>query len=461
MKDYQEYMDRQHIDSRLHEKLLSLPAQKRPRRAWQPWAVLAACFALVLGLSLGSLETAQMPRDGSNSPLLESDTTQFVVQGSGEAEKYMLPSVPYVAYPQSTDIMTQSKIALPEGAFSRTLTKADVQKLFWGPEGKPEQLHPKADTGDLPWMLFWDGYTVNGNVLYNGGGKMLWLNLFGEHPDNGSFHLQLAPGMLPPSCVAYGDVGTTEVFGVPVSGWSQVYDRDADGTEDRICISQFMAGDVGVRFENTGSPFRYGDEQDPAFFNSLLVCHALAGDTGLYLEHLLCAEDVPEWRSAEFERLAQARQEVDFAPYLPTVNMEGYPEFEGRLTYQQGNEHVLWVRWSRGYDDVHITVTLPEGERIRTTVDAGQPAAYDTRLYTKPWADSVPEEYRESFYSPDFHARDMTPDIIEARGTGKDTGGTAYRFGVLHENGVLVKYSCDGLTAQQVWQLVEQTLEKR
>lgn len=466
MTAYQDYMDRQQISDRLHQQLLELPKQGRGHSRWQPWAALAACFTLVLGLGLGlwTMEGEPAPPDGSYSYLLELDATEFLVQGSGGTEQLMLPFVPWVGFPQTTNIMTQSKtrIALPEGAFSRPLTKEDVQKIFWGPEGKPESAEPGTDTGDLPWMLFWDGYTVKGNALYDGSGQLLWLNLFGEHPGGGSFHLQLAPGDLPPTCVRYEDMGVTDVFGVPVSGWSLIYDRDGDGEEECVCTSQFMAGDVGVRFENTDSPFQYDNDKrsGAAFLNSLLVRHALAKDTGLYLTHLMQTEDVPAWRSAEFNNLAQARQEADFAHYLPRQEVAGYHEFYGRLTYQEGNEHVLWVRWSRGYDDVEVQVQLPEGDAVHQTVDAGIPASYDTRLYSKPWGDSVPEEYRDSFYSPDFHARDMSLEIIEARGTDKDTGGTAYRFGVLHENGVLVKYSCSGLTAAQVWQLVEPTLEK-
>ena len=129
------------------------------------------------------------------------------------------------------------------------------------------------------------------------------------------------------------------------------------------------------------------------------------------------------------------------------------------MTYQEGHEHVLWVRWSRGYDDVSISVYRPEGEPWwGETVDAANPASYDTRLYTIPWADSVPQEYRENFYSPDFRAEDMSLDIVRARGTAKDTGGMAYRFGVIHPGNILVKYDCSLLTAEEVWALVEATL---
>lgn len=198
--------------------------------------------------------------------------------------------------------------------------------------------------------------------------------------------------------------------------------------------------------------------EDP-LISSLLIRMA-TGEPGLTLEHLLTYEDIPAWRSEEFANLAAARGEEAFAPYLPQEELSGYPEFYGRLNYQEGETNTLFVRWSRGYDDVEIDVILPEGDWVcpYTPVDADNPASYDTRLYAIPWCDNVPQEYQEDFYAPTFRAEDMSLEIVEARGTQKDTGGVSYRFRVLHANGVLVSYFCDGLTAGQVWALVEPTL---
>src|SRR5699024_4606407 len=113
------------------------------------------------------------------------------------------------------------------------------------------------------------------------------------------------------------------------------------------------------------------------------------------LDHLMTAQEVPQWRSAEFSSLEEARQEAEFAPYLPTEDFSGYDEFAGRLTYQEGNENILHLRWSWGYDDVTIRVELPEGDTAwGNVVDVSAPETYDLRLYPIPWADSVPEEYR-------------------------------------------------------------------
>lgn len=116
--------------------------------------------------------------------------------------------------------------------------------------------------------------------------------------------------------------------------------------------------------------------------------------------------------------------------------------------------------WSRGYDTVEVEVNFLEG--IGTAryepVDIRVPESYDTRLYEIPWCDSVPDEYQLDFYSVTFRAEDMSPEAVAARAVPHDTGGSSFHFNVLHPNGVVVSYSCDGMTAQEVWELVEGTL---
>ena len=105
--------------------------------------------------------------------------------------------------------------------------------------------------GALPWMLFWEGYTLTGRALYDHNGDLLWVDLWGAREETDStFTLTLRPGELPVACGLYSDLETTEVFGVPVTGWS----REENGT--MVCCSEFMAGDVGVRFENLGDVYK-------------------------------------------------------------------------------------------------------------------------------------------------------------------------------------------------------------
>ena len=483
MESYRSYFDRQTVSPEFHEKLLALASQmpasaSRPtgqrRRPWRTWAALATCCALVLGLGLSMATAPASTPSGTGSSAASSgghsapspDTSAggnqgtadfhgFLVEGpeAGDTSAfYALPAINYQNVDGQTAVDGSLSRYLLEGSFSVDLTKAEVQKIFWGPEGKPEG----AD-GDLPWALFWGDYALSGSALYSGQGELLWVTLTGTNTEQGlSFTLILRPGELPLQCGLYSGLVSTDVNGTPVTGWSRTDDLDGDGVGDALCTSEFMAGDVGVRFE-----VRCTAGEDPAdaadLCNTLLVRQALSDDGGMYLDHLLTNMDIPAWREAEFSSLQAARQETAFAPYLPTEDIPGYGEFSSHLSYQEGVRNQLSVHWYRGYDTVSITVSLPEGEAQYHLTAPDRPEEYDLRLYPIPWCDSVPEEYRETVDLPTFRAEDMSLAVVEARGHEKDTGGLTFSFGVLQDSGVLVEYRCDGLTAEQVWALVQGT----
>lgn len=491
MKYYHSYMDRQEIPPELHEKLMNLDGpRKAPRHTRARYAALAACAVLVLGLGvwkgLGAAKPLPAPNSDSRQPAgcthppAETDAADrgglrgFVVHSPAEGDKLMFPMVPAIAY-QDTGSLPEiaASRAFAPGTFMVDLEFGDIQAIFWGPEGKPDSGHPKQEQGDLPWMLFWDGYTIRGTAWYDGQGNLSELTLYGEK-DRAGFTLELRLGAMPFSCLVEPDCGdaVSEFNGVEVTGWSVVYDRDGDGRTDYICGSEFMTeNNIGVRFKNANSPMQaeYGGDKDMELdgsrtFNSLFVRQALTG--GLYLDHLMTNANIPAWRDETFDTLEQARREADFAPYLPTAEPEGYSactgdkDFFARLSYQEGQQNMLFVRWSQGYDNVEVDVQFPEGDWSGAceTVDISLPESYDTRLYGIPWYESVPEKYRAGFYDVTFRAEDMSLAAVEAREAPRDTGGVGFHFNVLHPNGVVVSYSCDGMTAQQVWEMVEGTL---
>lgn len=479
MKNYNSYMERQSISPEAHEALLNLkPGKRRSARPWVRYGALAACAALIIGAGMWRLtsfppdsQTAQnalypgikdcygpgeTPPDTGDHPLAtDKDSTGtadfhgFTVD-SPAAEQYMnFYAMPAIRYPDITnryEVDMALDWAYAQGSFRVELEKEDIQRVFWGSEGKPET----AD-GDLPWALFWDGYTLRGHVWYNPEGKLLNLYLAGEKSGD-SFTLELCPGSMPPTCcidMNQGDV-ISDVFGVSVAGWSKVFGRNND---HYICGSEFMTkSDIGVRFQSGG-----GSLEDTARFNTLFVRQALTEDGGLYLDHLATAEHIPAWRDETFSTLAQARQEADFAPYLPKSDPEGYEEFFGHLTYQEDRENTLHVGWSGHYNSVIINI-YREDTYSYNLVSPDEPELYDLRLYPVPWCDSVPEEYHETVDRPAFRAEDMSLDIVEARWNENDTGGRIYSFDVLHPDGTVVFYRCGGMTAEQVWALVEPTL---
>lgn len=488
MKYYNSYFDRQELSSAAHETLLHLEVRKKASSpVWMRIGALAACTALIVAAGVWKLSPAPAPapaQSGSQITLdnvptaedqpLQTDVSQpgdwetsFVVSNSGMKGKLAFPMIPGIEYPDQTESpdMALSRAYMP-GAFTVDLAKEDIQTIFWGPEGKPQADHPKTEQGDLPWMLFWDGYTIHANALYDGQGQLAELTIFGEK-GRASFELELCPGDLPFTCSVdlSREDQLSEFNGVEVAGWSQVYDRDGDGQDDYICGSEFMTkNDIGVRFVNRNSLMRVEYEQDGSMdlggaqaFNALFVRQALTDGGGLYLDHLMINEAIPAWREETFDTLAQARQEADFAPYLPTAEPSGYGEFYGRLSYQEGAQNMLFVRWNQGYDNVEVAVYRGENHSYNLA-DPARPETYDLRLYPIPWCDSVPQEYWDTVNAPAFRAEDMSLELVEARGREHDTGGMTYSFEVLHPDGTVVSYRCDALSARQVWELVEETL---
>lgn len=474
MKNYSSYMDRQEISPAFHEKLIHLKARKKPARPWLKYGALAACTVLIVGAgvwrlaprphtvpdpgqSAGQFAANYDPLPGEKDVVGPDDL--FVVDSPVDEGPYSLFKIPAIFY---QDITGQPETAADRayyepGSFTVDLTKEDIQAIFWGPEGKPET----AD-GDLPWMLFWDGYTLQGYSRYDSQGQFTELTIWGEK-DQASFTLELRPGGLPFTCCIDMNRGDeiSEFNGVQVTGWSKAFGRDGD---HYICGSEFMTkNDIGVRFTSQNNGKAEDGVDGEAWFNSLFVRQALISDGGLHLDHLMVNENIPAWREESFDTLAQARQEADYAPYLPTGEPEGYSsytgnkEFHGNLSYQEGIRNRLFVRWSRGYDNVEVCV-YRDGYYPYHLVDPNEPEAYDLRLYSIPWCDSVPDEYRETVNDPAFKAEDMSLAIVEARGREHDTGGMTYSFDVLHPDGTLVSYRCDGMTAEAVWALVEETL---
>lgn len=443
MKNYELYMDRQTVSASLHEKLLTLEPPARPSGGWRRWGALAACCALIAGLGLWRLSSRQTP--GREDP-----GTSAIAGQEQPAD-----DVPEITYRRETG-GADADIALPDGSFHREIPAEQLASLF-AREGE--------SLDNVLSALGWTDYDLRGGAIYDGAGQLWLLTVTGRHPDGPEFKLELCPGSLPPTCVVTPAQSTVRVNGVSVSAWYGSWDRDGDGKTEHVCESEFMAGDVGVHYENADAPFaaQYGSA-DGALggaqrLNAMLVGRFLG--QGVDLSEIMTAEDVPAWREESFSSLTQARQEEEFAPYLPTADVPGYGEFYGRLSWQEGSYNDLFVRWSRGYDDVEVAVCrCPEKEY--STVDVDAPEQYDVQRYDIPWSESVPEEYRDTVYAPVFRAEDMSLSVVQARVLDRDDAGegraVSIRFAVLHPDGTLVKYICKGLTAEQVWAMVEPTL---
>ncbi len=479
MNGYRKFMDRQRLPEEAHRRLLALGLEKKHRQRGgrgMTIGALAACAALIVGLGgpallfRGAGPTADVAGPSPAVGISAADDARgFTAAGPGEGDKFMFPAIWGVDYADlSGQAEADASIARSPGSFDVELERDDILKVFWGPEGKPEPEHFKMDTGDFPLFLMeWAGYTIRGVARYDETGALWQLDIYGEKGED-SFTLLAAPGHIPPTCIAQRDAHVTKVVDTDVSAWYRSYDRDGDGEVEHVVTCELLAHGVGVRFENVGSGgTRAGVEEADGLdgakhFNAMVANHLCRRDGALYLDHIAQAQHIPAWAEENFDTLAQAREEAAFAPYLPQEAPGGFGSFTGQRSYQEGNFDRLRVRWSRGYDDVAVTVWLAEDPagypQSEGTVDAAIPESYDWRLYDGPICDTVPEAYQANFYMPTFRAQDMSPEVVRARGAEKDTGGMAYRFRVRHANGTVVEYDCAGVEAEEVWALVADTL---
>ena len=467
MNTYERYMSRQVPSPQLHQVLMELGTAPRavPRRSRRGWYALAACCVLALALwrLVPSLGLARYPGPaGSAGPGVTGAQSAPEQEELTKDYLVMPPEIDYQERTLETDLA--ASIALPDGNYNVALTQADIRSIFV-PQEQADGAPAKGEERDWTQALGWEDYVLTGRATYDGEGQLFWLHIWGEHPCGASFTLTLSPDRLPPACLLEPGRGTSEVGGVAVTAWAQSYDQDGDEAVEHVCGSEFLAGDVGVRFENTDSPFgsEYGGQTDLAaggarMLNALLVGYALEGE-GLCLDGLRTNGDIPAWEERELPSLQAALEEAAFAPYLPQSAPAGYGDFYGRRSYQEGNYDLLWVRWSRGYDDVEVLVRFPEDGVLPETVDPEDRQEYDLSLYSIPWSESVPEEYRERVSFPVFRAEDLSLAVVEARGQEKDTGGLSFDFEVLFPSGVTVEYRCDGLTAQAVWAMVRAAVE--
>ena len=455
MNHYRTYMDRQQVSPGLHARLLALNRAPARRPGWARPAALSACCALILGAALwqpaspgeapGPLQTVPADPSPSGGGQAGPDFHGFLVEGDSPEGAQMFFAVPAIGYPLLSGVEADSALCFPAGAFSLDLTEEQISLLLWGgevPEG--------ADS--VPWSLFWNGFTLAGRAWYNGEGRLQLALLWGEHPDGRRFSIDLAPDGLPPSCEIPQGAETSQVLSSrwEVAGWRTVRQGET------VYESAFVAHGVGVR-----ARFAVPEGGD-SLLSDLFLGWACGETKGLSLAHLLESGEVPGWREENFGSLDDALREAAFAPYLPQSAPAGYGDFHGGLTWREGTEHRLWVHWSRGLDDVLLSVSLPEGGSALSggeqPVDPDRPESYDLRLYSIPWCDSVPEEYQSTISCPTFRAADMGLPVVQARALLRDdrgdSGSLSFSFQVLHENGALVRYDCQGLTAEQVWAMV-------
>ncbi|MCM1568729.1 MAG: hypothetical protein NC081_04700 [Roseburia sp.] len=177
-------------------------------------------------------------------------------------------------------------------------------------------------------------------------------------------------------------------------------------------------------------------------------------------------EDLGSCLAGEGEKLVleEARAVEFLGGYVPEQVPEGYI-FENAILHYDSDlqENIsLSVCWTKGLDDIFLSIRRVDVDSVFAAhtgqlrmADVEEPETYDVSLYEIPYAETVPEEYREVFDHPVFLAADLTPELIQSRMKiivdAGDTETPSGRFGVLYGD-VLVEFNGD-LPPEQVWEL--------
>lgn len=183
-----------------------------------------------------------------------------------------------------------------------------------------------------------------------------------------------------------------------------------------------------------------------------------------------------------YDTLEDLRSAVDekFLPYLPTTLMD-HDEFRGYWRRNNEEYESVDVRWDKpwviegsyarfsysGDIDVKwplVAMGLPE------ITDVTDRESYDFREHPGlkfPDGSQGYEGIYEKLYCPTFRAKDASLDLIKSRIYQVDPGNeidgypeatTECRFQLLHDNNVLVNYLFQGMTAEEIWKVVQETI---
>lgn len=162
-----------------------------------------------------------------------------------------------------------------------------------------------------------------------------------------------------------------------------------------------------------------------------------------------CAVSLNPYREITEE---EAREYMPLGAYIPTQLPSGY-QFESARVSEE--EQWLTLTWTRGMDYLHISVGLTDAENVET-VDVGRPELYDEHLYEIPYGETVPAEFRETFFNPVFAAEDLSLEIVSSRlrsyNDSGDTDTPRGNFDILYPDGILLSFNGRG-TPEEVWNM--------
>ena len=417
MNRYRAYMNRIHAPSGLRHRVLeSAERGQRPRRPARRWigaGALAACFALAF---FGGWQAWRYAAHYQPDPTAGvADPPAVITPAPAETEHTLVVEDPFDGQPHGF-------FDVPALEFA-DVTDCSPYLIDWDWKGDASVLPLTAQEiitvlggeDEVPWSLLWSGFGLDGTVTHGEDGRVLLASVTGENGGT-SFTLELSPGQLPPGGEGYAEAAVQDYDGVAVTAW---YTRpDGDGGSNYTYCVELLSGDMGVRF-TCDSP----DQETASWLSCVLVRYAAQADGGFTTEHLT-AIPIPGRELS----LEEAREEP-LGAWLPADSAipDGFT-FGTATRYEVQNLDSLSAIW--------------EGDGVLIL----QVTVYRSRAVVAPEADLTIDQ--------------VTTDTLRELGeknpsyTGKIGGWRWYSFVVDWGDGIMVRYSLQGLTVAEAAELI-------
>lgn len=399
-----------YVDDRLIKEVEEHKSKKSSIRFVLP---VAASFAVIISaFSLWSNYLNNLPISPENNiPPIVSD------EGSHANKEYVL-------YFNNVDSQIADALYI-EGHFWEELTSLQGKKLL------PNIANKYQIDGIVNYshtVEFTSLFSVNTN--FNANGK--------------DVKITIAPNEVIKCYLIEGKPVISEIEGVEIEAGIYITDKNSKGEQNYIYYADFKIDDVAYYVEYSGK------ETDKEFFTNIIADIVLGGKADL---SILDNPTVPELRDDKLTE-NEAYAETDFGAYLLKVP-NSYLFNDATRFINQFNDY-LFASWSKGYDDVNITISkLKEQDKDRV-VSVQEKELYDMSLYPIPWADSMPRDTREIIENPIFKIEDLTIDILKMReyirGETNDPSRNCVnmRFSVLYD-GILIEISTEGVSSEYLF----------
>lgn len=371
------------------------------------WAApMAACFAVVVLL-------AALSQNGDGALQIHS----------GENK----------SSPTGVETVTGYSLRLNQAA-AMSANRVMIQGHFW------KELSAEQTAAVLPVVS--GKYAVTGTVHYSSTANraaLEYVDASAEIDESISGTIRISPRKAEFGCyIIDGEPILSEIEGVTVNAGLYIMDGNNQGEKEYSYYADFKMDGIFYHAELTSENKRVDD-----------VFTAFVADVILGGKADLSVFDNPEIPKIIEKVLTEneAHNEADFGKYLFAIPNDY--AFNGAHRLLNQSHDFLLASWSKGYDDVRITVSKLNEESKARMVSPEDTKLYDMSLYPIPWADSMPRDKYQIIENPVFRAEDLTLHMIRMREytRGEADEGVSVRFSVLYGD-VVVEVDAEGLSAE-------------